>query len=120
MDLRWDGIARNQSGKLVTGHLGKRIQVSHLAHKVLIGTPKPKALTCTTVNAQRSTNGIAVPTGLQHILLGKDFNPFLPPSFDRYTQPQGKTANVEAAIPRWERLSVEYPQVPTATAILKS
>jgi hypothetical protein len=81
-DLRWGGLLGNQSRKLVTSHLGKRIQVAHLVLKVLIGTVKPIALHCTPVNAQRSTNGIAVPAGLQLIVLGKDFNAFLPAPLD--------------------------------------
>jgi hypothetical protein len=75
-ELRWDGLPGNQSRKLVTGHLGKRIQVAHLLLKVFIGTVKPEALTCATVNAQRPTNGIAVPAGSQEILLGEDFDAF--------------------------------------------
>jgi hypothetical protein len=50
-ELRWDGLAGNQSGKLVTGHLGKRIQVAHLLLKIFIGAVKPEALTCAPVNA---------------------------------------------------------------------
>ena len=118
-ELRWDGLPGNQSRKLVTGHLGKRIQVAHLLLKIFIGTVKPEALTCAPVNAQRSTDGIAVPAGLQRIVLGEDFNPFLPAPLDRDTQPQGKAANVDAAIPRWERLRHEYPEMPAPTAILK-
>jgi hypothetical protein len=75
-ELRWDGLPGNQSGKLVTGHLGKRIQVAHLLLKVLVGTIKPEALSCTPVNAQRSTDGIAVPARSQEILLGEDFDAF--------------------------------------------
>ena len=118
--LRWDGLPGNQSRKLVTGHLGKRIQVAHLLLKVFIGTVKPEALSCAPVNAQRSTDGIAVPAGLQRIVLGEDFNPFLPAPLDRDTQPQGKAANVDAAIPRWERLRQEYPEMSAPTAVLKS
>ena len=118
-ELRWDGLPGNQSGKLVTGHLGKRIQVAHLLLKVFIGTVKPEALSCAPVNAQRSTDGIAVPAGLQRIVLGEDLDSFLPAPLDRNTQPQGKTANVDAAIPRWERLRHEYPEMPTPTAVLK-
>jgi len=29
-ELRWNAYPSNQSGKLVTGHFGKRIQVAHL------------------------------------------------------------------------------------------
>jgi hypothetical protein len=92
-ELRWDGLPGNQSGKLVTGHLGKRIQVAHLLLKIFIGTVKPEALSCAPVNAQRSTNGIAVPAGLQRIVLGEDLDSFpLPAALYRDTQPQGKTA----------------------------
>jgi hypothetical protein len=87
LDLRWDGITRNQSGKLVTGHLGERIQVAHLLLNIFIGTVKPIALSCTPVNAQRPTDGIAVAAGLQLIVLGEDFNTFLPAPLDRDTQP---------------------------------
>jgi hypothetical protein len=62
--LPWDGLPGNQADKLVTGHLGKRIQVAHLPLKVFTGTVKPEALSCTPVNAQRSTDGIAVPAWL--------------------------------------------------------
>ena len=75
-ELRWDGLPGNQSRKLVAGHLGKRIQVAHLLLKVFTGTVKPEALTCAPVNAQRSADGIAVPAGLQHIVLGEDFDSF--------------------------------------------
>jgi len=120
-ELRRDRLPGDQSGKLVTGYLGKRIEVAHLLLKIFIGTVKPEAPACTPVNAQRSTNGIAVPAGLQRIVLREDLDSFpLPASLDRDTQPQGKTANVDAAIPRWERLRQEYPEMPTSTAILKS
>ena len=118
--LRWDGLPRNQSRKLVTGHLGKRIQVAHLPPKVLIGTGKPEALSCAAVNAQWATDGIAIPAGLQGIVLGEDFNAFLPAPLDRDTQPQGEAANVDSAVARWERLRHEYPEMPAPTAILKS
>ena len=107
-ELWRNGLPRNQSGKLVTGHLGKRSQVAHLLLNIFIATLKPEALSCAPVNAQRSTNGIAVPTGLQRIVLGEDLDSFpLPASLDRDTQAQGKTANVDAAIPSWERLRQE-------------
>ena len=87
-ELRWDGFLGNQSGKLVTGHLGKQIQVAHLLLKIFIGTVKPEALSCAPVNAQRSTDGIAVPAGLQRIVLGEDLDSLpLPASLDRDTQP---------------------------------
>jgi len=89
--------------------------------KIFIGTVKPEALSCAPVNAQRSTHGIAVPAGLQRIVLGEDLDSFPPPaSLDRDTQPQGKTANVDPAVPRWERLREEYPEMPAPMAILKS
>ena len=82
-ELRWHGLPRDQSGKLLTGHLGKRIQVTHLLLKVFIGTVKPEASRCSPVNAQWPTDGIAVPAGLQHIMLGEDFNSLLPTPLDR-------------------------------------
>ena len=89
--------------------------------KIFIGAVKPEALSCAPVNAQRPTDGIAVPAGLQRIVLGKDLDSFPPPaSLDRDTQPQGKTANVDPAVPRWERLREEYPEMPAPMAILKS
>jgi hypothetical protein len=63
-ELRWDGLPGNQSGKLLTCHLRKRVEVAHLRPDILIGAVKPEALSCASVNAQRSTNGIAVPAGL--------------------------------------------------------
>ena len=62
--LKWHGLPGNQSGKLLTGQLGKRIQVAHLLLKVFTGTVKPETLSCAPVNAQRSTDGIAVPARL--------------------------------------------------------
>ena len=58
--------------------------------------------------------------GFNAIVLGEDFNPFLPAPLDRDTQPQGKAANVDAAIPRWERLRQEYPEMSAPMAVLKS
>src|ERR1035437_8956582 len=75
-ELGWNGISGNQSGKLLTGHLGKRIQVTHLLVKIFIGTIKPEPLSCAPVNSQRSTDGITVPAGLQRILLGEDLDSF--------------------------------------------
>jgi len=63
-EISWEGLPGNQSGKLLTGHLGKRIEILHLLLKVFIGTVKPEPLTCAPVNTQRSTDGIAVPAGL--------------------------------------------------------
>jgi hypothetical protein len=89
--------------------------------KIFIGIVKPEALSCAPVNAQRSTHGIAVPAGLQRIVLGEDLDSFpLLASLDRDTQPQGKAANVDPAVPRWERLREEYPEMPAPMAILKS
>ena len=54
-------------------------------------------------------------------MLGEDLNAFSPPvTLDRDTQPQGKAANVDPAIPRWERVCQEYPEMSAATAFLKS
>jgi hypothetical protein len=54
-------------------------------------------------------------------MLGEDLDSFLPPaSLDRDTQPQGKAANVDPAIPRWERLRQEYPEMSAPLAFLKS
>ena len=82
---RWDDLPGNQSGKLFMGQFGKRIQVTHLLLKVFTGTVKPKALRCTPVNAQRPTDGTAVPAGLQRIVLGEDLDSFLPALLDRNT-----------------------------------
>jgi len=118
--LRWNGLPGNQLGKLNTGHLRKRIQVTHLVLKLFISTLKPEALSCPTVNTQRSTDGITVPSALQHVLLWEDLDSFpLPATLNRDTQPQGKAANVDTAIPRWERLCHEYPEIPSSMAILK-
>ena len=120
-ELRWIRFPGNQSGKLVTCHLGKRIQVAHLLLKIFIGTVKPETSSCAPVNAQRSTDGIAVPAGLQRIVLREDLDSFPPPaSLDRDTQPQSKAANVDPAVPRWERLCQEYPEMPAPMAFLKS
>ena len=81
-ELRWHGLPRDQSGKLLTGHLGKRIQVTHLLLKVFIGTVKPEASRCSPVNAQWPTDGIAVPAGLQQVMLGEDLYSFLPAPLD--------------------------------------
>ena len=65
--------------------------------------------------------GIAVPAGLQRIVLGEYLDSFPPPaSLDCDTQPQGKAANVDAAIPRWERLRQEYPEMSAPMTLLKS
>jgi hypothetical protein len=82
--LRWDCLPGDQPGKLLTGHLGKRIQVAHLLLEIFVGTVKPEALSCAPVNAQRSTDGVAVPAGLQGIVLGEDLDSFpLPAYLDR-------------------------------------
>jgi hypothetical protein len=119
--LRWNGVPGNQSGKLLTLHLAKRIQVAHLLLKIFLSTLKPEALSCAPVNAQRSTDGIAVPAGLQRIVLGEDLDSFpLPASLDRDTQLRGKAANVDTAIPRWERLCHEHPEMSAPMTLLKS
>jgi hypothetical protein len=71
------------------------------------------------VNAQRSTDGIAVPAGLQYIVLGKDFDSFMPSLLYRDTQLMGNPANVEPDIPGWERSRHEHPEMSTAMAVLK-
>src|ERR1035437_4579158 len=63
-ELWWNGRPSNQSGKLVTGHLGKRIQVAHLLLNIFTGTAKPEALRCSPVNAQWPTDSVAVPAWL--------------------------------------------------------
>jgi hypothetical protein len=87
-ELRWNGLPRNQSSKLLTSHLGERIQIAHLLLKVFIGTVKPEALSCASVNTQRPADGTAVPPGLQRIVLGEDLDSFpLLASLDWDTQP---------------------------------
>src|ERR1039458_7242290 len=49
-ELGWVDPPSNQSCKLLTCHLGKRIQVAHLLLKTFTGTIKPKALICSPVN----------------------------------------------------------------------
>jgi hypothetical protein len=41
-DLSWNGLPGNQSGKLLAGHLGKRIQIAHLTLNVFTSIGKPK------------------------------------------------------------------------------
>jgi hypothetical protein len=53
-------------------------------------------------------------------VLGENLDSILPASLDRDTQLQGKAANVDAAVPCWERLCQEYPEMSTATTLLKS
>ena len=67
------------------------------------------------MNAQQSTDGIAVPAGLQRIVGKPTFR--LPPLTGIPTA--GKVANVDAAVPRWERLE-EYPEMSATMAVLKS
>jgi hypothetical protein len=53
-------------------------------------------------------------------MLGKDLDSFpSPASLDRDTQPQGKTTNVDSAVPRWERLRQEYPEMSAPMTLLK-
>jgi hypothetical protein len=112
-------LAGNQSGKLFTSHLRKRIQIAHLFLNILTGTVKPEALSSSSMNPQRTTDGISVPAGLQGIVLGEDLDSFLPTPFDRYAQLKGKTANVNTAVPGWERLRHEYPEMSAPMAVLK-
>jgi hypothetical protein len=51
LELRWGGLPGNQSGELVTGHLGKQVEVAHLLLEIFIGAVKPEALSCAPVNA---------------------------------------------------------------------
>jgi hypothetical protein len=85
--------------------------MAHLLLKVFTDTVKPEALTCSPVNAQWSTDGIAVPAGFQRVVLGEDLDSFPPAPLDRNTQPQGKATNVYAAIPCWEWLRHEHPEI---------
>jgi len=72
------------------------------------------------VSAQRSTDGIAVPAGLQLIVLREDLDSSPPPaSLDRDTHPQVKAANVAPTVPRWEQLRQEYPEMSASIAFLK-
>jgi len=71
------------------------------------------------VNAQWSTNGVAVPAGLQRVVLGKHLDSFpLLARLDWNTQVLCKAANVDPAIPRRERLRHEYPEMSTTSALL--
>jgi hypothetical protein len=80
-----------------------------------MGSPPEK------VTPSKACCAFAVPARLQRIVPGKDLDSFpLPASLDRDTQPQGKAANVDAAVPRWERFRQEYPQMSASMAILKS
>jgi hypothetical protein len=118
-ELRWDGLPGNQSRKLFTGHLGKCIQVAHLLLKVFTGTVKPETLTCAPVNAQRTTDGIAVPAGLQGVLFGEDLDAFpLLPVFDWNAEPHGQIADIYAELTSWQRFGSEEPEVPATTAVL--
>jgi hypothetical protein len=117
--LRWHGLPGNQWRKLLASNFGKRIQVAHLLLKFFTGTLKPEALRCAPVNTQRPTDGIPVPAGRQCIVLGEDFNAFLPAPLNRDTQPQGKATDVDTAVPCWERFRHENPEMTTTAAILK-
>jgi len=82
--LRWDCLPGDQPGELLTCHLRKRIEVRHLRAKLLVSITKPEAFARTSVNAQRSTNGVAVPARLQCLVFGEDLDPFpLPAVLDR-------------------------------------
>ena len=97
--LRWDCLPGDQPGELLTCHLRKRVEVAHLRPDILIGAAKPEALMCAPVNAQRPTDGTAVPARLQRIVLGEDLDSFPLPAALRWdTKPQSKAANVDAAI----------------------
>jgi hypothetical protein len=61
---------------MFTRQLGEGVEVTHLGLDTLRGAVKPEALGCAPVNAQRSTDGIAVPAGLQRIVLGEDLDSF--------------------------------------------
>src|ERR1035437_5664933 len=52
-------------------------------------------------------------------MLGEDLDSFLSASRDRYTQPQGKAANVYPTFPRWKRLCRKYPEMSATIAVLK-
>src|ERR1019366_255659 len=92
----------------------------HLLLNVFTGTVKPEPFSCAPVNSQRPADGIAVPSGLQRIVLGEDLDsfPLLTP-LDQDAQPQSKATDVDATIPRWERLRHEYPKMSAPTAVLK-
>ena len=119
-ELRWDYLSHNQSGKLVTSHFGKRIQVAHLLLNTFTGTVKPEALTGSPVDTQGSTDCTAIPTGLQQVLLGEELDSFVPASFDRDAQVQGKIASVDTNVPGWEWLRHEYPEMPSTTTHFES
>jgi hypothetical protein len=82
--LMWHCLSCHQSGQTFTRQLEEGVEVTHLGLDILCGALKPKALMCATVNPQGSTDRIAVPAGLQHIVLGEDLDPFpLPAVLDR-------------------------------------
>ena len=79
-----------------------------------------EALSCAPVNTQRSTDGIAVPTGLQRIVLGEDLDSFpLPAPLDWYTQPQGKVTHINPAVPCLKWLRHEDPEMSAPMTLLK-
>jgi hypothetical protein len=103
-----------------TRQLGKRVEVTYLGLYILCGTGKPEALNCASVNAQRSTDGVAISAGLQRIVLGEDLDSFpLPAVLHGYVGAQSDIAYVKPAIARRERLSHEYPEMPATPALLK-
>jgi hypothetical protein len=118
--LRWDCLPGNQPGELLTCHLRKRIEVAHLRPDILIGAVKPEALSCASVNAQRSTNGIAVPAGLQVVLLGEDLDPFsLPALLEGNAEPLGQIADINPQVVGWQWFNSEDPKMAATTAVLK-
>jgi hypothetical protein len=67
-----------------------------------------------TRGVQQQQNGSAAEAG-------EELDSFVPPaSLDWDTQPQGKAANVDPAVTRWEWLRQEYPEVAAPMTLLKS
>ena len=119
----WGGIAfpAIKPSKLFTCDFGNRVEITHLRFDVLFSATKPEALTCATVNAQRSSDGISVPARLQEILLGKDLDAFpLLAVFDRNAEPHGQIADINPEVIGWQWFSSEDPEVPTTTAVLEA
>jgi hypothetical protein len=74
--------------ELLICDFGNQLEIMHLCFEVLFSTTKPETLTCATVNAQWSPDGVAIPARPQPILLGEDLDSFsLPARLDRDTQP---------------------------------
>src|SRR5258705_10901233 len=118
--LAWHGLACNELPQLVVTHLAEPAQVRNLFFQIVVGTVKPVAPVCTTMNSEWPADRVAIFPLSKLIVLREDFDSFSQASaLDSHSEVQRQVVNVNSALPSQGRPLHENPEMPAPFAHLQ-